>query len=107
MLLNKGEFNGKRILKTETIELMTTINRLPEVNSGGEGFRFGLGFELYNEQKKPVPAVSNSAYAWGGMFGTEYIIDPENDLIALFYINMARRDALYPQYLDKVYQMIH
>ncbi|MBN2167528.1 MAG: beta-lactamase family protein [Marinilabiliaceae bacterium] len=106
MLLNKGEFNGKRILKPETIEVMTTINRLPEPNAGGKGFQFGLGFELYNELKKPVPAVSNTAFAWGGMFGTEYIIDPENNLIALFYINMARRDALYPQYLDKVYQMI-
>ncbi|MBN2806785.1 MAG: beta-lactamase family protein [Prolixibacteraceae bacterium] len=106
MLLNKGEFNGKRILKPETIEVMTTINRLPEQNAGGKEFRFGLGFELYNELKKPVPAVSNTAYAWGGMFGTEYIIDPENELIALFYINMARRDALYPQYLGRVYQMI-
>ncbi|WP_159520710.1 serine hydrolase domain-containing protein [Sunxiuqinia indica] len=106
MLLNKGEFNGARILKPETIELMTTVNRLPEENSGGEGFRFGLGFELYNDLKKPVPAVSNSAFAWGGMFGTEYIIDPENDLVALFYMNMARRDNLYPQYLSKVYKLI-
>src|SRR5690606_11184633 len=54
MLLNKGEFNGKRILKPETVELMTSVNRLPEVNSGGNGFQFGLGFELYNKDKKPV-----------------------------------------------------
>lgn len=106
MLLNKGEFNGVRILKPETIELMTTVNRLPEENSGGKGFRFGLGFEIYNDLKKPVAAVSNAAFAWGGMFGTEYIIDPENNLIALFYMNMARRDNLYPQYLNKVYQLI-
>jgi CubicO group peptidase (beta-lactamase class C family) len=65
MMLNKGTFNGNRILKPETIEMMTTVNRLPEENSGGKGFSFGLGFELYNEQKKPVPAVSNSAYTWG------------------------------------------
>lgn len=106
MMLNKGIFNGNRILKSETVELMTTINRLPEKNSGGEGFRFGLGFELYNEQKKPVSEVSNSAYAWGGLFGTEYIIDPENDLIALFYLNMYQRDVLYPKFLSKIYQAI-
>lgn len=76
MLLDKGEFNGHRILKPETIHLMTKINRLPEVNAGGKGFRFGLGFELYNENKKPVPEVSNTAYAWGGLYGTAYIIDP-------------------------------
>jgi putative CocE/NonD family hydrolase len=106
MLLNKGEFNGKRILKPETVERMTTINQLPEKNSGGKGFQFGLGFELYNEQKKPVPSVSNSAFAWGGMLGTEYIIDPENDLIALFYMNMFKRETLCPLFLENVYKLI-
>jgi len=106
MMLNKGTFNGRRILKAETIEAMTTINRLPEVNSGGEGFRFGLGFELYNELKKPVPEVSNSAYAWGGMLGTEYIIDPENDLIVLYYLNMWQREPTYPVFLSKAYGLL-
>jgi CubicO group peptidase (beta-lactamase class C family) len=105
MLLNKGEFNGRRILKAETIDLMTKKNRLPEVNSGGKGFRFGLGFELYNENKKPAPEVSNTAFAWGGLFGTEYIIDPENNMIALFYLNMPRREKLYPEFLSKAYQL--
>lgn len=105
MLLNKGEFNGHRILRAETVEMMTTINQLPEVNSGGKGFQFGLGFELYNQQKKPVPEVSNTAFAWGGMYGTQYIIDPANDLIALYYINMPRNEPLYPLFLSKVYAM--
>jgi CubicO group peptidase (beta-lactamase class C family) len=105
MLLNKGEFNGRRILKAETIDLMTKVNRLPEVNSGGKGFKFGLGFELYNNDKKPVPAVSNTAFAWGGLYGTEYIVDPENNMIALFYLNMPRRETLYPQFLSKAYQL--
>jgi CubicO group peptidase (beta-lactamase class C family) len=105
MLLNKGEFNGRRILKPETIDLMTKVNRLPDINAGGKGFRFGLGFELYNENKKPVPEVSNTAFAWGGLYGTEYIIDPENDMIALFYLNMPKRDRLYPLFLSKAYQL--
>jgi CubicO group peptidase (beta-lactamase class C family) len=105
MLLNKGTFNGKRILKPETIDQMTKVSQLPEVNSGGKGFRFGLGFELYNKDKKPAPEVSNSAYAWGGLYGTEYIIDPENDLIALFYLNMPKRETLHPLFLSKAYQL--
>jgi CubicO group peptidase (beta-lactamase class C family) len=105
MLLNKGKFNGHRILKPETVELMTTVNRLPEVNAGGNGFKFGLGFELYRE-KKPVPAVSDSAFAWGGMLGTQYIIDPQNDLIVLFYINMYKTEPLYPLFLTKAYEII-
>ncbi len=107
MLLNKGEFNGHRILKPETVELMTTVDRLRGAEAWGEGFRFGLGFELFNELKKPVPAVSNTAFAWGGLFGTEYIIDPENDMIALFYINMYQRDPLYPLFLEKAYELFN
>ncbi|MEO5912550.1 MAG: serine hydrolase [Pelobium sp.] len=105
MMLNKGTFNGKQILKPETIEQMTTINQLPEINSGGKGFKFGLGFQLYNDQREPTPQVSNTAYAWGGAYGTEYIIDPENDLIALFYINMPKHDPLVPGFLNKAYQL--
>jgi CubicO group peptidase (beta-lactamase class C family) len=105
MLLNKGEFNGHRILKPETVELMTTINQLPEKNAGGKGFKFGLGFELYNEIKKPVAAVSNTAFAWGGMLGTSYIIDPQNDLIVLYYTNMYKQEPLYPVFLSKVYDL--
>lgn len=106
MLLNKGEYNGVRILKPETVEAMTAINRLPEVNAGGKGFQFGLGFELHNEERKPVPAVSNSAFSWGGMMGTAYIIDPENDLIALFYLNMLKKEELYPLFLKAAYELI-
>ncbi|MCC8408583.1 beta-lactamase family protein [Mucilaginibacter sp. UR6-1] len=105
MLLNKGAYNGHRILKPETIDLMTKVNRLPATNSGGKGFQFGLGFELYNAEKKPVPAVSNTAFAWGGLYGTEYIIDPENNMIALFYLNMPRHEPLYPLFLGKAYQL--
>ena len=103
MLLNKGEFNGQRILEPETVELMTTVNRLPE---SSQPFEFGLGFELYNDEKEPVPAVSDSAYAWGGLLGTAYIIDPDKNMIALFYRNMYEREELYPQFLEKAYELI-
>ena len=105
MLLNRGEFNGHRILKPETIDAMTKVNRLPETNAGGKGFRFGLGFELYNENKKPVPEVSNTAYAWGGLYGTAYIIDPQNNMIALYYLNMPKHEDSYPLFLSKAYKL--
>lgn len=107
MLLNKGKFNGHRILKPETVELMTTINRLPEPEDEDNHFEFGLGFELYNENKKPAPEVSDSAYAWGGMMGTAYIVDPEMNMIALFYLNMYQHEALYPEFLSQAYQLVN
>jgi CubicO group peptidase (beta-lactamase class C family)/dienelactone hydrolase len=105
MLLNKGEFNGRRILKPETVETMTALNRLPADSGAETGFQFGLGFELH-AGKKPVPAVSDSAFSWGGLFGTQYIIDPQHDLVALFYMNMYGAERMYPKFLDGVYRLI-
>lgn len=34
------------------------------------------------------------------------IVDPENNLIALFYINKYKRDPLYAQYLEEVYDVL-
>jgi|GEM_PF-289649 len=105
MLLNKGEFNGHRILRPETVDLMTKINRLPPDSGAEKNMQFGLGFELYRE-KKPVPAVSDAAFAWGGLFGTSYIVDPAHDLVALFYTNTYQPEQLYPKFLDLVYKAI-
>jgi CubicO group peptidase (beta-lactamase class C family) len=106
MLLNKGEFNGHRILRSETVEMMTTINRLPENNAGGPGFQFGLGFEIH-QRKKPTPAVSDFAFAWGGMMGTGYIVDPERDLVLLFYTNMFNLDgSVYAKFLEQAYRLV-
>lgn len=104
MLLNGGEFNGNRILKPETIMLMRQ-NRLPETNAGGPGFQFGLGFELFRgtPSRKNVPAMSDEVFRWGGAAGTEYIIDPVNDLVILYYINMWGKPDTYDKYLEAAY----
>ena len=105
MMLNKGAFNNHRILKEETVDLMLQ-NRLPEVNSGGEGFQFGIGFELFgNPNKKKVPQMSSSSFRWAGAAGTEYLVDPENDLVILYYISMWGDTNTYTTYLDAVYKM--
>jgi CubicO group peptidase (beta-lactamase class C family) len=104
MMLNKGEFNNKRILKAETVEAMTTINRVPEDSTG---FQFGIGFQLFrNPKSKYIPEMSNSCYRWGGAMGTEYLIDPENDMVILYYINMWGATNTYNDFLKGVYGLI-
>lgn len=105
MMLNKGEFNGRRILRPETVAQMTTINRLlPETSAKQRGMQFGLGFEIH-KTKKPVPAVSDSAFAWGGALGTQYLIDPERDLVMLFYQNMQGSNGLSPLFYEQAYRL--
>ena len=81
MLLNGGEWEGKRLLSPATVALMTS-NLLPEGQSAnGEGF--GLGFAIAPDGAARGTLTPGSYY-WGGAAGTFFWIDPTLDLAAVF-----------------------
>lgn len=91
MLLNGGELDGRRILSRKTIELMTTdhvegIRRASTVLSPGYGF--GLGFAVHIDQAKSGLNGSLGEYNWGGLAGTIFWIDPAEEMIGLYMIQM-------------------
>ena len=45
-------------------------------HSGGKEFQFGLGFELYKADKKPVPKVSNTALHGADCMGLITLLTP-------------------------------
>ncbi len=51
MLLNKGEYNGKRLLSRRTVELITS-NQIGNLNLGTD--KFGLGFEITTQAGQAV-----------------------------------------------------
>jgi CubicO group peptidase (beta-lactamase class C family) len=82
MLLNKGEFEGQRLVKRETIEQMTT-NQIGSLSAFGV-LKYGLGFGLIPEPTflpKKKPALSR--YFWGGIYSTNFSIDPHQDLLTI------------------------
>ena len=112
MILNGGVFNDKRILGRRTIEIMGE-DQLPHPNSGGAGFCFGLGFQIYadhNAADKPgdnvSPMVSPGSLSWGGMYNTDYIIDPEENMIILLYTNRVPDTKVWEKFLNTVYQSL-
>jgi len=62
MLLNKGQLDGKRLLRTETVEMMTK-NQLPEGVTRNDSGGFGLGFSVRTEDGE----FPKGEYGWGGM----------------------------------------
>jgi CubicO group peptidase (beta-lactamase class C family) len=106
MILNEGPFNGKRILGRRTIEIMG-IDQLPHPNSGN--LSFGLGFMIYPqppEAGNTTPMVSPGSLSWGGMFNTDYLIDPKEDLIILLYTNRIPDTKIWEIFLNTVYQAL-
>lgn len=79
MLANGGTLDGARILKPETVDLMTR-NQIGALSIGG-GDKFGLGFLV---KSKTDETGARGTHGWGGFFHTTFWIDPENDLIGIF-----------------------
>ena len=78
MLLNGGELDGVRILKSETVELM----RYPHHQYGKDG-AFGLGFHVVTQKNEKDGKRSNGSFSWGGAAATTFWIDPEKELIGI------------------------
>lgn len=82
MMLNGGEYNGKRIISPKTVELMTS-NQVGNMDLGGN--KFGLGFEITTEAGQARLGVSKGSFAWGGFYGTTYWADPKEKLVCLLF----------------------
>ena len=104
MILNKGEFNGKRILGRKTVELMYT-NQLLDVKGN---YQFSLGFEIYSHRNSVRTMVSEGSLKWGGAYGTQYFIDPKENMIVLFYTNVSgwNNPSVVDRFLISVYQAL-
>lgn len=82
MMLNGGEYDGKRFLSPTTVRLITT-NQIGDLNQGQN--KFGLGFAITSEKSAARLLVSQGSYDWGGFFGTTYWVDPKEGIVALLY----------------------
>lgn len=80
MLLNKGIYNGHRILSPRSVEMMTS----PQLNFlyNGED-NFGLGFALTSVKSAARQAKNEGSFAWGGYYGTTYWADPKLNMVCL------------------------
>ena len=82
MLANDGELNGVRILKPESIALMSQ-NQLPAgmAEIGGyPGNQFGLDFAVVVDSERN-DGMSPGSFWWWGIAGTWFWIDPVEDLV--------------------------
>jgi CubicO group peptidase (beta-lactamase class C family) len=90
MLLNNGEFEGKRLLKPETVAYITSDlleslgNRDDTAYVPGPGY--GVGFDFYvrvNNQNVNFPA-NIGEFCKNGAAGTCYWVDPKENMVTIF-----------------------
>ena len=92
-LANGGAFQGKRIIGSKTLEFMTADHTL---NRPGRppGLGFGLGFEVRQRMGDSALPGSVGEYGWAGNAGTLFWIDPKEQLIAIYMVQVSDPDRI-------------
>ncbi len=86
-LLNKGEFNGKRLLSRSTVEMMGR-NQIGESFVWDRNDKFGFGLQIIGADSHYGDNASPNSLTWGGMYCSEYTIDPKEETIMLVFTNI-------------------
>ena len=88
LIVNDGEWQGTRLLKKDTLDLMRS-NQLAEGVAVAfpmwamPGTQFGLGFALKAEVSGDEAAGMKGEYHWGGMAGTHSWMSPKTGITGM------------------------
>jgi CubicO group peptidase (beta-lactamase class C family) len=93
MLLDQGNYNGKRLLSRKTVQLMSSDN-LGTIPAAMPGYGFGLGFAVNKAPGEAGALGSPGEFNWGGAAGTRFWIDPQEELIGIFMIQILPHTGL-------------
>ena len=99
MLLNGGEYEGRRYLSRQAVATMTRVFTPDVKPSGwmGGGTGYGLTFEIVKDPEGTLLMHSPGTFGHGGAFGTQGWIDPKNDLISIMLVQVSDGDADEPR----------
>lgn len=110
MLLNKGQLNGVRLLSPKTVELMSTNHLTPAAMAAGgvgPGTGYGLGVSVLLDTAEKGNLGSVGEFGWSGAASTHVLIDPREDLVAVYGTQLFGGDmGLRSEFATLLYQAI-
>ncbi|HSR08083.1 MAG TPA: serine hydrolase domain-containing protein [Bryobacteraceae bacterium] len=96
MLLNRGTFEGNRLLSRKTVEYMTSNQLGPNVDVSRlhefpvehmDGFGFGLGVAVRIQPGVAGVPGTPGEFMWSGAQGTMFWVDPKEEMVVVFLAN--------------------
>jgi len=104
MIRNHGALGPVRILAPRTVQLMSTNQVGSRYPTPGLGF--GLGFET-TDRYGANGTDSVGAYGWGGAYGTQYRIDPQDHLVIVLMLQLLPNATdIRPVFMTLVHQAL-
>jgi CubicO group peptidase (beta-lactamase class C family) len=89
MVSNGGEYEGRRYLKPESVQLMTTVQSGDLKTGFTPGNGWGLGWCVIREPQGVTAMLSPGSFGHGGAYGTQAWIDPGKKRIYILMIQRA------------------
>ncbi len=89
MLLNKGDYEGTRIIGRKTLDYMASNHLKSSLmpftlgTSIYTGVGFGLGFSVILDPAQSGVINSIGTFEWGGAAATKFWIDPQEEIVAI------------------------
>lgn len=109
MLHDGGALYGTRILKPETVRLMTA-NHLPETAPYRHRQRksdgFGYGFAVLVDETETEWVDENGTYYWSGIAKTHFWIDPQNEMISMVWAQLRGAGNVTQHFQPLVYEAL-
>jgi CubicO group peptidase (beta-lactamase class C family) len=88
MMRNKGTLDGKRVLSSAAVALMTT-SHTGDLKAGWvPGVGHGYGYEVVRNAEGMFRYNSIGSYVKGGAFRTYEWVDPEKDLVGVLMMQL-------------------
>jgi CubicO group peptidase (beta-lactamase class C family) len=88
MMRNKGSLDGRRVLSSAAVTLMTT-SHTGDLKAGWvPGVGHGYGYEVVRNAEGMFRYNSIGSYVKGGAFRTYEWVDPEKDLVGVFMMQL-------------------
>lgn len=109
MLMNGGEYEGRKILSKKTIEFMTSSYLTPAQQIGVNwdqlgGFSYANLLRVMREPGLASSISSRGEYGWDGWLGTYMMNDPANDLTILMMTQ--KKDTGTTEYTRRVRNVV-
>lgn len=114
MMLDDGEYEGRRILSRPSIALMTT-DQVPEAvktasaNDFFPGFfdKSGWGLGVAITTRRDHLWETPGRYGWDGGYGTSWYVDPAEDLIGIVLTQRVWDEFPYPRTMQDFWTSVY
>ncbi|MER6529409.1 serine hydrolase domain-containing protein [Streptomyces sp. NPDC001508] len=118
MLRRGGELDGVRLLRPETVALMTrnhlpgdadlrAFGASPHREPGNDGVGFGLGVSVVIDPDRTAAPAGLGTYGWSGVATTTFWVDPGRDLTVQFMTQVRPRTLkVFPELKRLVHEAV-